>query len=88
MGFNPREWALRWLKGSIVSYVRDGISLVMLFGRVKRCLMSYGVGVDEVKALVEVVILDPALNLGSVEERRRKLEPLLKFLDEWSGGVR
>jgi len=45
MGFNTREWALKWLKGSIIGY------------------------------------------LGSSEERLRKLDPLLRSLDELAKGA-
>lgn len=88
MGFDPKEWALSWLKGSIISYMKGKISSVMLFGRIRRCIKSYGVSVAEVKALINVVAMDPSLNLGPPEEKRKKLDLLLKFLDEEFPGVR
>ncbi|MEM4452864.1 MAG: hypothetical protein QW182_06660 [Thermosphaera sp.] len=87
MGFNAREWALNWLKGSIIGYMRGEITLNNLLGRIRRCLESYGVALSDVKVLLDVIIWDPALNLGSPEERRRKLDSLLKFLNEGLRGV-
>lgn len=84
MGFDPKDWALKWLKGTIISYVRGRITSTMLFGRVRRCLESYNITASEIKALINIIITDPTLNLGSVEERHKKVEPLLKFLDEFS----
>ncbi|MEM2197230.1 MAG: hypothetical protein QW290_09140 [Sulfolobales archaeon] len=87
MGFNAREWALNWLKGSIIGYMRGEITLNNLLGRIRRCLESYGVALSDVKVLLDVIIWDPALNLGSPEERRKKLDSLLKFLNEGLRGV-
>ncbi|MEM4005450.1 MAG: hypothetical protein QXM43_07440 [Desulfurococcaceae archaeon] len=87
MGFNAREWALKWLKGSIIGYMRGEITLSNLLGRVKRCLTSYGVTLPDVMGLLDTVVRDPALNLGSPEERRRKLDPLLRSLDELMKGA-
>lgn len=81
MGLDSREWALKWLKGSIISYMRDRTSSQILLGRVKRCLESYGVSVEDVKAIIESIILDPTLNLGSADERRLKLKPVIRFLE-------
>ncbi|MEM1679434.1 MAG: hypothetical protein QXV81_06750 [Ignisphaera sp.] len=85
MGFNQREWALNWLKGSIVSYMRGRISLVMLLGRVRRCIESYGITPSDIEVLIEVIVRDPALNLGSSDERVKRLEPLMEFLSKVKG---
>ncbi|MEM1832541.1 MAG: hypothetical protein QW780_05540 [Sulfolobales archaeon] len=87
MGFDAREWALNWLKGSIVGYVRGEITLNNLIGRIKRCLKSYGVMLSDVKVLLDLITLDPALNLGPPEERRRRLDPLLRSLEELAKGA-
>ncbi|MEM1510710.1 MAG: hypothetical protein QXO22_07155 [Thermosphaera sp.] len=87
MGFNAREWALNWLKGSIIGYMRGEITLNNLLGRIKRCLESYGVMLSDVKVLLDLVTWDPALNLGPPEERRKKLDPLLRSLNEWMKGA-
>ncbi|MGC8988171.1 hypothetical protein [Infirmifilum sp.] len=77
-----KEWALRWLRGSIASYMRGKISLPMLIGRVKRCIESYGVSPSEVESLAQSIILDPGLMLGGQEERQKVLEPLFNYLRE------
>ncbi|MEM2587194.1 MAG: hypothetical protein QXO15_10305 [Nitrososphaerota archaeon] len=43
---------------------------------------SYGVTPAETKMLIDVIIIDPTLNLGPPDERRKKLNPLLSFLKE------
>ncbi|MEM1687701.1 MAG: hypothetical protein QW456_11300 [Ignisphaera sp.] len=85
MGFDQREWALNWLKGSIVSYMRGGISLVMLLGRVRRCIESYNIKPSDIEVLIEVIVRDPVLNLGSSDERVKRLEPLKEFLSKVKG---
>lgn len=85
MGFDQREWALNWLKGSIVSYMRGRISLTMLFGRVRRCLESYGITPSDIEVLIEIIVRDPALNLGPSNERIKRLEPLVGFLEKVKG---
>ncbi len=81
IGFS-KEWALKWLRGSIVSYMRGKISLNMMIGRVRRCIESYGVSPSEVESLMQSIILDPGLVLGGQEERRRVLEPLFRYLSD------
>lgn len=80
MGF-MREWALRWLRGSLISYVNNKISYAMLVGRIKRCIKSYDVTPSDVRALIEAVIVDPALT-ASPDEKRKKLEPLLDLINK------
>ncbi|MEM0196862.1 MAG: hypothetical protein QXK66_04435 [Sulfolobales archaeon] len=84
--------ALSWLKGFIVGYVRNEIAQNNLLGRIKRCLKSYGVMLYDVKVLLNLITLGPFLNLGPPEERRKKLDSLLRSLDELvkvcSGGFR
>lgn len=86
MGY-MKEWALNWLKGSIVGYMRGEITLGNLLGRIRRCLETYGVTSSDIKVLLEVIVWDPALNLGSPEERREKLDPLLRSLNELVEGA-
>jgi len=75
------------LKGSIIDYVKGEIRLNNLLSRIKRCLEPYTVALSDIKMLLDVVIWDPALNLRSPEERCKKLDILLRSLNELMKGV-
>jgi len=38
-----KNWALNWVKGSIVSYLRGNTPVNIVKGRIKRAVESYGV---------------------------------------------
>ncbi|MEZ0345670.1 MAG: hypothetical protein ABWK01_03890 [Infirmifilum sp.] len=88
MGFDGRKWALNWIRGSVVSYVYDKIPLNMLIGRIRKSMESYGVTVDDVKSLLESLLLDPTLSTISDDERRRRIKEVLKSLEGEPIGVK
>jgi hypothetical protein len=76
-----RGWALKWVEGSIVSYMQDRISLKILIGRIKKAVASYGVGEKEVLAIIGVIQSSPVyLPSLSQEEKAHRLAPLLEAL--------
>jgi len=76
-----KSWALNWLKGSFVSYLRGATSERVMLGRIKRCLESYGISLEEIRKLVISITLDPSLNLGPAEEQQKRLDKLLRRLE-------
>jgi hypothetical protein len=55
-------------------------------GRISRAIKSYGVVVEEVKALVSISLQDPLLNIPK-EQKEEKATLLLDFLEKLEGGV-
>ena len=84
MGLDLKSWALNWLKGSFVSYLRGATSERIILGRIKRCLESYGISLEEVRKLAISITLDPSLNLGPTEEQQERLDKLLRKLENVS----
>jgi hypothetical protein len=83
-----KGWALRWVEGSIVSYMQYRISLNILIGRIKKAVASYGVGKDEVLAIIGVIQDSPVyLPSLSHEEKACRLAPLLEALTAVSRGA-
>ena len=80
-----RDWALRWVKGSVESYLLGRTSLAVVKGRVRRAVESYGVSPKEVGAIVTLAVLDPLLNV-SRELREERARPLLDFVKQLEGG--
>jgi len=80
-----KEWALKWLRGSIESYFLGKTPLEILRGRVKAAVKSYGIKPREVRAIVNSLLLDPLVNTSRTlaEERAR---PLLEFIEELEKG--
>ncbi|RLE84452.1 MAG: hypothetical protein DRJ67_10555 [Thermoprotei archaeon] len=82
-GVFTKEWALKWIRGSILSYVTGGITLRMVVGRIRRALKSYGVKKGEVIAIIDVIQDSPVyLPSLSRDEKASKLEPLRRALEE------
>ncbi|WP_338603315.1 hypothetical protein V6M85_04080 [Sulfolobus tengchongensis] len=79
MGFDQRKWALNWIKGSVISYISGKISLNVLLGRMEKSIKDYNVTVNDVKSLLNSLLLDPTLDVD--EEVRKKVEEVLKFLE-------
>lgn len=80
-----KDWALKWLKGSIESYVLGRTSIEIVKGRIRRAVESYGVRPEEVGAIISLITLDPTLN-ASRELREEKAKPLLEFIKELGRG--
>jgi len=80
-----KEWALKWLRGSIESYIRGKTPLEIIKGRVKRALRSYGIKPGEVEAIVNTLLLDPLVNTPR-ELREERARPLLEFIKELERG--
>jgi hypothetical protein len=51
-----RDWALRWVRGSVESYLLGRTSLEVVRGRVRRAVESYGVSPEEVSTKVQTAL--------------------------------
>jgi len=80
-----RDWALRWVRGSLGSYISGRTRLEVVKGRVRRALESYGVSAEDVKSIVSSLLLDPLLDVPR-ELREERVRPLLNFLTQLEGG--
>jgi hypothetical protein len=80
-----RDWALRWVRGSVESYLLGRTSLTVVEGRVRRAVESYGVSPKEAGAIVTLAVLDPLLNAPK-ELREERARPLLGFVKRLEGG--
>jgi hypothetical protein len=79
--FSEKEWALKWLRGSIESFFRGKTSLQIVVGRVRRAVESYNVSVAEVKQIIGSLLIDPSINIPR-EIREEKAKELLKLVEE------
>lgn len=80
-----KEWALKWLRGSIESYIRGKTPLEVIKGRVKRAVKSYSVELSEVEALINTLLIDPLVNAPK-ELREERVRLLLEFIKELKNG--
>jgi len=80
-----RDWALNWVKGSIVSYLRGRTPINIVKGRIKRAVESYGISPKEVGAIISLLQIDPLLNVPK-ELREERARPLLEFIEELEKG--
>jgi hypothetical protein len=80
-----RDWALGWVKGSIVSYFSDKTSLNAVMGIIRRAIKSYGVKPGEIRDIIGLKILDPGLNVPR-KTREEKARPLLEFIEKLEKG--
>lgn len=71
--FNAREWGLRWIKGSILGYIKGSTSLNIVLGRIKRGLESYGITFNDVIILLKVLEIDPTY-LPSINKKDKNLK--------------
>jgi hypothetical protein len=55
-------------------------------GRISRAVKSYGVGVEEVRALIFISLQDPLLSIPR-EQKEEKATLLFDFLERLEGGV-
>jgi len=82
---SERGWALRWVRGSIASYILGRTRLEVVRGRVRKAVESYGVSPEEVRAIVSSLLLDPLLSTPE-ELREERIRPLMDFLKQLEGG--
>jgi len=80
-----RSWALNWVKGSIVSYLRGTTPINIVKGRIKRAVESYGVKPEEIGAIISLLQIDPSLTIPR-ELREERAKPLLYFIEELKRG--
>jgi len=80
-----RDWALRWVRGSVESYLLGRTSLEVVRGRVRRAVESYGVSPGDVEAIVSSLLVDPLVGTPR-ELREERTRPLLDFVKRLEGG--
>lgn len=79
-GFS-REWALKWIEGSIISYMEGGTALNILVGRIRKAIDSYDVQKDDVFTIIDVIQNSPVyFPRLSREEKASRLQPLKEVL--------
>ena len=76
-----RDWALRWVRGSVESYIAGRTRIEVVKGRIRRAVRSYGVSPEEVGAIISLLQIDPLLNVPR-ELRKERARPLLEFIEE------
>jgi len=76
-----RDWALRWVRGSVESYIAGRTRIEVVKGRIRRAVRSYGVSPEEVGAIISLLQIDPLLNVPK-ELRKERARPLLEFIKE------
>jgi hypothetical protein len=80
-----RDWALRWVRGSVESYLLGRTSLEVVRGRVRRAVESYGVSPGDVEAIVSSLLVDPLVGIPR-ELREERARPILDFVKRLEGG--
>ena len=80
-----RDWALRWVRGSVESYLLGRTGLAVVEGRVRRAVESYGVSPGDVEAIVSSLLVDPLVGIPR-ELREERARPLLDFVKRLEGG--
>jgi hypothetical protein len=81
MELEVKDWALRCVEGSIISYTRGRIPLNMAVGRIRRALNSYGLKMGEVLALMDAIESSPVyLPTLSKAEKSARLEQVKEAL--------
>ena len=72
-----KDWAMKWVEGSIISCVKGKTPLNMVVGRIRRALNSYGLKMDEILALIDAIENNPVyLPTLSKVEKSIKLKPI------------
>jgi hypothetical protein len=76
-----KDWAMKWVKGSIISCIRGRTPLNIVVGRIRIALNSYGLKIDEILALIDAVKSNPIYlpNLSKAEKSAR-LKPIKEAL--------
>ncbi|MCC6014243.1 MAG: hypothetical protein LM564_00890 [Desulfurococcaceae archaeon] len=80
-----RDWALRWVRGSVESYLLGRTSLEVVEGRVRGAVESYGVSPGDVEAIVSSLLVDPLVGIPR-ELREERARPILDFVKRLEGG--
>jgi len=74
---------LKWIEGSIVSYLKGKTPVNILIGRIRRAIESYGVTPGDIQLLISSIASNPAyLPSVSIEEKRSKLKPIEEELEK------
>jgi len=77
MGLEIKDWAIKWVEGSIISCVKGKTPLNMVVGRIRRALNSYGLKMDEILALIDAIESNPVyLPTLSKVGKSIKLKPI------------
>ena len=76
---NSREWALKWVEGSVVGYIKGSTPLNILLGRIRKAL-KMGVTLNDINLLLKSIEVDPKYSTP-MEVRREKIEELRKALE-------
>ena len=79
-----RDWALRWIRGSIESYILGRTPLELIKGRIKKAVESYGVSPKDVSAIINSILVDPLINIPK-ELREERTKPLIEFIEDLGG---
>ena len=83
----PKEWALRWIAGSIVSFLKGRTPLNILLGRIKKSIKHYGVSIDEIFGIIRSIGENPIyISMLNSEDVATKLELLTSSLRRFEGG--
>jgi len=82
---STRVWALKWVRGSIESYILGRTRLEVVKGRVRRAVESYGVSLEDVRAVVSSLLVDPLVDVPR-ELREERVRLLTDFLRQLEGG--
>jgi len=80
-----RDWTLRWVRGSIGSYILGRTRLEVVKGRVRKAVESYGVSPEDIRAIVSSLLSDPLLDVPR-ELREERIRSLMDFLKQLEGG--
>jgi len=75
-----KDWALRWIRGSIESYFIGKTHLEIVKGRIKRTIKSYNVNPKEIKTIVNSVLIDPSLK-SPKKLREERTKSLIEFIN-------
>jgi hypothetical protein len=87
MGYSMREWALKWIEGSLISLIKGNTPLNIVIGRIKRSIESYGVKPRDVMSLISSIESNPVyLPSLSSEEKTTKLKPVKDVIETMMGG--
>jgi len=76
-----RDWTLRWVRGSMESYIAGRTRIGVVKGKIRRAVRSYGIRPKEVGEIISLLQIDPSLNVPK-ELREERVRPLLEFIKE------
>ncbi|MEM3974744.1 MAG: hypothetical protein QXM43_09965 [Desulfurococcaceae archaeon] len=78
VGYPSKSWAIKWLRGSLISFLRGNIDKKILLGRMRKCYEEYSLSIADIEALIESLVVDPSLDFISPETRHRLLNELME----------